>query len=73
MARLVSTLPPERPAPIDDPPGNFDAAIKPILAKHYFGLPRKRACGRRAPGSGERAAARAWHKRGLRIIDGGKL
>ena len=72
MGVLVSAPPPECTAPIDGPPGNFDAAINPTLAKHWDGLSRKRACGPRPLGPGERAAARACHERGLRVIDGGR-
>ena len=71
-AMLVSTLPPERAAPIDEPPGNFDAETSPIIAKHWYSLPRKWACARRTPGPGERAAAVACRERGLRIIEGGR-
>ncbi len=65
MAMLVSTLLPERPAPIDGPPADFDAATNPILARHWYGI-------RRALGPGERAAAQACRQRGLRVIDGGR-
>ena len=36
-------------------------------------LRRKRASGRRPLGPGERAAARACHERGFRVIEGGRL
>ena len=71
MAMLVPTLPPECPAPIDEPPGNFDATTQPIIAVHWFGLPRKWACGRRPPGPGEIARSHGVRKRGvhLRLVE----
>ncbi len=50
-----------------DPADDFDATTQPIIAKHYFGFHRKRACGRRAPGPGELARARELRKRGLHL------
>ena len=63
----------------DGPPHDFDQTIHPIVARHFFGL---RPVGpildtvvidltRRTLGPGERAAARACLKRGLRVITGG--
>ena len=62
MATLISTPPLERLAPIDEPPDNFDAAINPILGKHWYGLPRKRTYGHRSLGPGERAAISALRR-----------
>ena len=51
---------------------DFDLAACPIIATHWFGLPRKRACGHRALGPGERAAACACREDGFYVIDGGQ-
>ena len=48
-------------------PVDFDQAACPIIATHWFGLPRKRACGRRVLGPGEVARAGELRKRGPRL------
>ena len=65
MTMLVSTLPLGRLAPVDEPPGNFDPATNPILAKHWYGLPRKLACGHRTLGPGELARLAEFARLGI--------
>ena len=50
---------------------DFDPTAYPIIGTHWFGLPRKRACGHRVPGPGEVARAGELRKRGvhLRLIE----
>ena len=48
-------------------PADFDLAACPIIATHWFGLPRKRACGLRVPDPGEMARAGELRKRGPRL------
>lgn len=70
MAVPDFTFPPERPTPADELPSNFDATEQPILAAHWFGLPRKRAGRCRPLGPGEEARAYELRTRGthLRLI-----
>ena len=49
-----------------------DCPSRPIPQDHPRRLRRKRAAGRRPPGPGERAAARACRERGFRVIEGGR-
>ena len=67
MALLVLTSQPECPAPIDEPPGNFDATTQPILATHWFGPARKQAGRSRPLGPGEEARAYELRKRGAHV------
>ncbi len=59
------------PRPADALPDDFDATTQPIIAAHFFGFRRKRACGRRALGPGEVAGAYELRKRGpsVRLVN----
>ncbi len=46
---------------------DFDPEAHPIIARHWLGLPRKWACGRRPLGPGEVARARELRKRGIHL------
>lgn len=48
-------------------PADFDPAACPIIAAHWYGIRRKRACGHRFLGPGEVARAGDLRKRGPRL------